>query len=125
MINIHTQALHAVIQMHADLICVDVRFAAENEEMPFPLAAQNIPWYGEDKPHAMEFTRSVRAIAELATPILLFCKDGARSVEAARCLVAEGFQTIYNLVDGCIDFAPRLIVDRYPRAQVDVQLFCV
>lgn len=125
MVNIHTDALHAVMQMHAALICIDVRFALENEDLPFPLRAHNIPWYGDDEDQAVGFNQAVLAVADLATPILVFCRNGSRSIEAARFLESQGFQTIYNLIDGCVNFAPRLIVDRYPRSRSDMQLFCV
>lgn len=125
MFNIAADDLHNIMQRHPDLICIDVRFLDENDDLPYPLPAHNIAWYTQEGLRDQDFSAKVRRIAGLDTPILVFCRNGYRSMEAAHLLRQGGFSQVYNLLGGCLDFAPRLIVDRYPRPANDMQVFCV
>ena len=123
--NIHADQLHEVLQRQPKMICIDVRFEDEDDDLPFPLPARNISWYTPEGECDPQFLAKVRQYAGSDSPILLFCRSGKRSAEAALFLESHGYRKVYNLSGGCLNLAPRLIVDRYAHSNIDMHAFCV
>ena len=44
------------------------------------------------------------AMADMSTPVYLYCRSGARSAGAARRLVEAGFEQVYILLGGILDW---------------------
>ncbi len=76
----------------ADSVLVDVREPDEVAEGTLP-DSRNIP-----------LTEFVERLSELdaSKPIVLFCRSGGRSAQAAQYLVDSGFSTVANLEGGML-----------------------
>lgn len=74
---------------------LDVRTAGEFKQQHIPKAI-NIDGFKPD------FEQKCQAKFDLSEPILLYCRSGQRSMNAARKLEKIGFKEIYNLKGGMI-----------------------
>lgn len=73
-------------------LVVDVRTAAEYEG-GHVAGAENVPIEG--------FTQAAQAW-DRAAPVVVYCATGARSLNAAQWLSANGFQHVYDLTAGIV-----------------------
>lgn len=78
---------------HETVIVVDVRTKAEYEEGHLP-AAQNLSLDEIDK---------AASLYEKDTTLIVYCRSGARSAQAAQSLKEAGFTDIYDM-GGIIDW---------------------
>jgi len=95
------------LQKQADSLMVDVRSHMEFLFIGHPAGAINIPWIDEPdweiNPH---FVREIRQLilggASKAddVPVILICRSGKRSLEAAELLLNEGLTQVYNVEHG-------------------------
>lgn len=96
---------HALLQLAPDAILVDVRTTAELAWVGKPLIDdsqyQHVEWTrypgGVVNP---DFLDSLRAFAELDTPVLLLCRSAARSKSAAKAAAEVGFTRVYDILEG-------------------------
>ena len=67
-----------------------------------PVEAEHIPWQEAPDMHLNPaFTEQVRAtISDLNTPVLLLCRSGQRSMEAAKQLEQAGYRHLINVDEG-------------------------
>lgn len=99
---------HDLLQQDPRALLVDIRSTAEVLFVGHPVGAIHVPWLDEPEwTINPDFVRRVRelvlggiATAEGATPILLICRSGKRSLEAGRALLEAGFTDIYNVLEG-------------------------
>lgn len=78
----------------ASVQLVDVRTPDEFAEGHLP-GAVNVDWNAEG------FLDEARGLLDPARPVMLYCRSGRRSAEAAGKLTEEGFK-VFNLKGGCI-----------------------
>ena len=78
-------AAYAVLQANADAVLIDVRDPVEFAFVGHPTGAINIPWkFAPDMRANEDFLAQVRQqVPDTATPILLLCRSGQRSLAAA------------------------------------------
>jgi phage shock protein E len=77
-------------------VLVDVRTGEEYESGHLP-GALHIPYDEMEERHT-------EIAQHQARPILLICRSGRRSVFAAEVLVEQGFQQLYNLEGGMLEW---------------------
>lgn len=99
----------AWLQAHADdppeqaPLFVDVRMEIESLYVGRPPGVVNVPWYEYPDLAAdpARFARQVEVEAESKLrPILLICRSGKRTLEAAQALEAAGFTDVAHVVHG-------------------------
>ncbi|QJD29136.1 rhodanese-like domain-containing protein [Methylococcus geothermalis] len=87
---------------HPDHILLDVRDPIEFTMIGHPPGACNIPWkFAPSWQINPDFVARVRQLVpDSATPILLLCRSGQRSQDAAEQLAAAGYSKLYNIREG-------------------------
>jgi len=94
---------YALLKQAPDVLLVDVRTAAELAWVGKPLIDDNqykhIEWTpgGAANP---DFLDSLRALADVDTPVLLLCRSAARSKSAAKAAAEVGFTKVYDILEG-------------------------
>ena len=99
-----------MMQDNPRAVLVDVRSDMEFLFVGHPSGAIHIPWidYPEWKLNP-NFVTEVRKLvlggichdsANQGAPVLLICRSGKRSLEAGIALIKEGFDDVYNIVEG-------------------------
>lgn len=96
------QAAHW-LQQHPDTVFVDCRTDIEFLFVGHPLGALNVPWHQPpDWEVNPQFVAEVSMLAEhnKDRAVMLICRSGTRSAEAAAALEQAGFQEVINVVHG-------------------------
>lgn len=94
---------HEFVQTHPDALFVDCRSDAEYFFVGHALGAMHVAWYdAPDWDLNPEFVTEVKKLAghSLDRPIVLICRSGKRSVEAAQVLEQAGFTDVSNVLHG-------------------------
>lgn len=90
------------MQQHPHAVMIDVRSKMEHGFVGHPLGAVSIPW--KEFPYWQinaEFVEQVQQVApDYATPLLLLCRSGQRSLDAARALQDAGYTQLFNITEG-------------------------
>lgn len=88
-------------------VIIDVRSRVEHEFVGHPTGAIHIPWKEfpdwEENEHfcaLVDEALSARAGERMNTPLLMLCRSGARSLAAAKNLMAHGYQDVTNIAEG-------------------------
>ena len=101
--NLLPRETWALMQAQPEAVLIDIRMEIESLYVGRPPGALNIPWYEypEFTPDAADFCRQVeeQAGGKSATVILL-CRSGQRSLEAAQALEDAGFSDVVNVLHG-------------------------
>ena len=83
-------------------VLVDVRTRIEHSFVGHPSGAVLIPW--KEAPSwelNPDFVSEVeRGVPDRDTPVLLLCRSGQRSMDAARALQQAGYKTLVNVDEG-------------------------
>jgi len=81
---------------------IDVRTTMEFSFVGHPVGAIHIPLKEyPDWQSLPDFVDRVRgAVPKLDTPLVLMCRSGVRSLEAAKLLQQAGYQHLYNMEEG-------------------------
>jgi rhodanese-related sulfurtransferase len=91
-----------LLQQNSDAVLVDVRTKVEHSFVGHPPGAIHIPW--KEAPNWQVnplFVAEVKkAVPEKNAPVLLLCRSGQRSLDAAKALEDAGYQLLINIVDG-------------------------
>ena len=90
------------LQSNPDAVLIDVRTKIEFSFVGHPLDAVHIPWKeAPDWSLNTGFVDQVKSVAaDSSTPVLLLCRSGQRSMEAARTLEKAGYQHLINVDEG-------------------------
>jgi rhodanese-related sulfurtransferase len=92
----------AVLQGNPSAVLLDVRDKTEAAFVGHPMGAVNISWKEAPawtpNPHFVDEVR--QRIADYDTPILLICRSGQRSLDAAKALAAAGYRDLTNVEEG-------------------------
>lgn len=87
---------------HPESLLIDVRDPVEFAFVGHPRGAVNIPWKTAPawQPNP-DFLRQVETLApDRERPLLLLCRSGQRSMDAARALAEAGYQNLANVEEG-------------------------
>lgn len=100
--NLNPKQCWQLMQDNPAAVMVDVRTAIEHSFVGHPPDAVHIAW--KEFPGMQlntSFIEQVRqAVPDQSTPILLLCRSGQRSLDAARALEGEGYRHLVNIVEG-------------------------
>ena len=91
-----------LLQQNTNAVLVDVRTKIEHAFVGHPLNAIHIAWKeAPDWQVNSAFVAEVeKHVPDKNAPVLLLCRSGQRSLEAARALEAAGFARPINIVVG-------------------------
>jgi rhodanese-related sulfurtransferase len=105
--QIEPVAAAALLRDDPRALLIDIRSSMEYLFVGHPVGAIHIPWIDEpDWVVSPDFIPAVRklvlggATQGANVPILLICRSGKRSAEAGKALLAAGFASVYNVIDG-------------------------
>ena len=100
--NLNPQQAWELLQQNTKAVLVDVRSKIEHTFVGHPPGAVHIPW--KETPDWQVNPKFVAEIERLVpdknAPVLLLCRSGQRSLDAASALEAAGFKRLVNIVDG-------------------------
>lgn len=91
------------LQAHKDALFVDCRTELEYLYVGHPLGAVHISWqeYPEFTADPHDFAERVREEAgDAEHPVVLICRSGVRTLEAAEALERAGFKDVINVLHG-------------------------
>jgi len=96
---------HALTQADPSTVFVDVRTEIESLYVGRPHGVVHIPWYEYphiNKPDVEKFASEVEKTCKgkKETPVLLICRSGKRTLDAAHHLEKMGFKNVSHVVDG-------------------------
>jgi rhodanese-related sulfurtransferase len=92
----------ALLQQNSAAVIIDVRTKVEHTFVGHPPGAIHIPWKEfPDWQINPKFVAEVqKAVPDTDVPILLLCRSGQRSLDAARALEEAGYQRPINIENG-------------------------
>jgi rhodanese-related sulfurtransferase len=100
--NLTPQQAWQLIQQNTDAVLVDVRTKVEHAFVGHPIGAVHIAW--KEAPNWQvnpEFVTEVKnRVSDRNAPILLLCRSGQRSLDAAKTLDDAGYCRLINIIDG-------------------------
>lgn len=90
------------MENHPQAVMIDVRTKMEHTFVGRPLAAVHVAWKEfPDWQTNPDFISQVKqVVSDVNTPILLLCRSGQRSLEAAVLLESVGFKHLINILEG-------------------------
>lgn len=97
------------LQSKPQAVLIDVRSGMEFLFVGHPIGAIHVPWIDEpDWNINPDFVKQVRQVMlggvshsdQASAPVILICRSGKRSLEAAEALVRAGIAETYNVSDG-------------------------
>jgi rhodanese-related sulfurtransferase len=93
---------HTLLAANARAVLIDVRDPVEFRFVGHPAGAINIPWkFAPEMRDNPDFVEQVKMrVPDPATPILLLCRSGQRSLAAAERLAEAGYTHLANVEEG-------------------------
>ncbi len=102
--NLEPKDAHAFLRERPDAVFVDCRSEMEFMFVGHPVGAMLVPWYDgaewDLNPHFVGQVKKLAGANFRNRPIVLICRSGNRTVEAANTLEAAGFQHVVNVLHG-------------------------
>jgi rhodanese-related sulfurtransferase len=100
--NLNPQQTWDFLQQNSAAVLIDVRTKMEHLFVGHPPKAIHIPWKeAPDWQQNPNFVAQVRqVVTNPNTPILLLCRSGQRSLEAAALLEQSGYTHLINIAEG-------------------------
>lgn len=100
--NLNPQQTWDFLQQNPNAVLIDVRTKMEHLFVGHPPKAIHIPWKeAPDWQLNPNFIAQVRqVVSNPNTPILLLCRSGQRSLEAAVLLGQSGYAHLINIAEG-------------------------
>ena len=100
--NLNPRQAWDLLQQNTDAVLVDVRTKVEHAFVGHPLGAIHIAWKeAPDWQINSKFVAEVeKFVPDKNAPVLLLCRSGQRSLDAAKALEEEGFKRLINIADG-------------------------
>lgn len=100
--NLTPQQCWNLLQQNPAAVLVDVRTKMEHLFVGHPPGAVHIAW--KEAPdwqlNPNFITEVTHKVPDRSTPILLLCRSGQRSLDAALALEAIGYENLINIADG-------------------------
>jgi rhodanese-related sulfurtransferase len=93
---------YAYLQAHPEALFVDCRTEMEFFYVGHPVGAAHIAWQEapEWQVNAHFAAEVLREAGTRDRPVVLICRSGTRSVDAAKALEADGFTDVTNVLTG-------------------------
>ena len=94
---------HEFVRSNPEALFIDCRSDAEYFFVGHALGSMHVAWYdAPDWDYNPHFVVDVKKLAghSLDRPIVLICRSGKRSVEAAEALESAGFAQVLNVLHG-------------------------
>ncbi|MGY6274466.1 rhodanese-like domain-containing protein [Methylomonas sp. MgM2] len=100
--NLDPKHAWALLQDDPSAVLIDVRTAIEHSFVGHPPEAIHVAWKEfPDMQLNDAFVRQVeRHAPDKNVPVLLLCRSGVRSVDAAKALEAAGYRRLINILEG-------------------------
>ena len=100
--NLSPRQAWDLLQQNTGAVLVDVRTKIEHAFVGHPMGAIHIAWKeAPDWQLNPAFVAEVeKRVPNKKAPVLLLCRSGQRSLEAATALEQAGFERLINIVDG-------------------------
>ena len=100
--NLEPQQAWDLLQQNSKAVLIDVRTKIEHGFVGHPLGAVHIAWKeAPDWQINPEFVAEViQVVPDRNSPILLLCRSGQRSLDAAKTLEKAGYQRLINIEGG-------------------------
>ena len=100
--NLNPQQAWDFLQSHSNAVLIDVRTKMEHLFVGHPPNAIHIAW--KEAPDWQLNSNFIMQVSQVVsnpnTPILLLCRSGQRSLEAATILEQSGYTTLINIAEG-------------------------
>ncbi|MDD2737613.1 MAG: rhodanese-like domain-containing protein [Methylomonas lenta] len=100
--NLDPKQAWALLQDNPSAVLIDVRTAIEHSFVGHPPKAIHVAW--KEFPGMQLNTAFVEQVqqhvADKSAPVLLLCRSGQRSVDAAKALETNGYQHLINILEG-------------------------
>ena len=100
--NLNPKQAWDLLQQNNKAVMVDVRTKIEHAFVGHPVDALHVAW--KEAPDWQVNPNFVAEVEKLVpdknVPVLLLCRSGQRSLDAAKALEEAGFQRLINIVDG-------------------------
>lgn len=100
--NLNPRQAWDLLQQNTDAVLVDVRTKVEHAFVGHPLGAIHIAWKeAPDWQVNSNFVAEVKdVVPDYNAPVLLLCRSGQRSLDAAKVLEEAGFKRPINIING-------------------------
>jgi rhodanese-related sulfurtransferase len=100
--NLAPKQCWTFMQEHPDAVMVDVRTKMEHSFIGHPLGAVHVAWkeFPDWQVNPYFVAQVSQVVANKNTPILLLCRSGQRSLEAASLLEQAGYSHLINILEG-------------------------
>lgn len=100
--NLDPKQAWQLLQADEDAVLVDVRTAMEHTFVGHPPGAVHIPWkeFPDWQVNAGFVDQVAKAVPNKNAPVLLLCRSGQRSLDAAAVLEAAGYARPINILEG-------------------------
>ncbi|CCE21775.1 rhodanese-like domain-containing protein [Methylotuvimicrobium alcaliphilum] len=100
--NLEPKQAWQLLQTDPSAVLIDVRTKMEHSYVGHPIGAVHIPW--KENPDWQVNPAFVEQVAEAVpdknAPVLLLCRSGQRSLDAAAALAAAGYSRPINILEG-------------------------
>ncbi len=100
--NLDPKQAWAMLRENPSAVLIDVRTAIEHSFVGHPPHAVHVAW--KEFPGMQLNTGFIQQVQQhapdKAAPVLLLCRSGVRSVDAAKALEADGYQHLINILEG-------------------------
>jgi len=93
---------HELLTTNSQAVLIDTRTLIEHSFVGHPIGAIHVPLKRPPNWESLPgFIKNVaQHVPSKATPIVLMCRSGARSMDAAKLLEQAGYQSLFNMDEG-------------------------
>jgi len=102
-ISMSPQASYQLLQSNATARLIDIRSSMEYLFVGHPVGAIHIAWIDEpDWEINPDFVNEIRQAMKdkVGNPVILICRSGKRTLEAAKILIEAGFTQVIHVDEG-------------------------
>jgi rhodanese-related sulfurtransferase len=91
-----------LLQQNSDAVLIDVRTKVEHSFVGHPPGAIHIAWkeFPDWQVNSKFVAEVKKEVPDIKAPILLLCRSGQRSMDAAKVLEEAGYQLLINIDNG-------------------------
>jgi rhodanese-related sulfurtransferase len=100
--SLHPKQAWSIQDTEPAAVLLDVRDRTEFNFVGHPAGALNLPWKEAPswQPNPRFIDEARRLIPDPGTPVLLLCRSGQRSLDAAKALAEAGYTDLSNIEEG-------------------------
>ncbi len=100
--NLTPEQCWNLLQDNPAAVMIDVRTAIEHTFVGHPPGAVHVAWkeFPGMQPNSDFIAQVKQLVVDKNAPVLLLCRSGQRSLDAAKALEAEGFGHLINILEG-------------------------